>query len=118
MKYIKAGSAFLQKAKDTGKICRLNIKIYSESSLYIKKEYKCFLLHFLKRNKFFPFLSVFTYCDLVRKLSLLQFIILNPKIYFLIYLPKFIKILIFWWYFSTDHLSDGYLEGTTKLLLF
>ena len=39
MKYIKAGSTFLQKAKDTGKICRLNIKIYSESSLYIKEEY-------------------------------------------------------------------------------
>ena len=26
--YIKAGSTFLQKAKNTGKICRLNLKIY------------------------------------------------------------------------------------------
>ena len=48
MKYIKAGSTFLQKTKDTGKICRLNMKICSESSLYIKEEYKCFLLPFLK----------------------------------------------------------------------
>ena len=36
--YIKAGSTFLQKANDAGKICRLNKKIYSESSLYIKEE--------------------------------------------------------------------------------
>ena len=34
--YIKAGTTFLQKAKGTGKICRLNRKIYSKSSLYIK----------------------------------------------------------------------------------
>ena len=61
MKYIKAGSTFLQKAKDTGKICRLNMKIYSESSLYIKEEYK-FLLHFLNKKK--PILSFFTHCDL------------------------------------------------------
>ena len=32
MKYIKAGSTFLQKAKDIDKILRLNMKIYSESS--------------------------------------------------------------------------------------
>ena len=53
MKYIKAGSAFLQKAKNTA---RLNMKIYSESSLCIKEEYKYFLLHFLnkKKNNFFP----------------------------------------------------------------
>ena len=49
--YIKAGSTFPQNAKDTGKICRLNIKIYSESSLHIKEEYKCFLLHFLNKKK-------------------------------------------------------------------
>ena len=29
--YIKAGSTFLQNATDTSKICRLNIKLYSES---------------------------------------------------------------------------------------
>ena len=34
--YIKAGSTFPEKAKDIGKICRLNINIYPESSLYIK----------------------------------------------------------------------------------
>ena len=61
--YIKAGSTFLQKAKDTGKICRLNIKISSESSLYIKEEYKCFLLHFLNEKK--HIFSFYTYCDLV-----------------------------------------------------
>ena len=49
--YIKAGNTFLQNAKDTSKICRLNIKIYSESSLYIKEEYKCFLLHLLNNKK-------------------------------------------------------------------
>ena len=31
--YVKASSTFLQKAKDTCKILRMNIKIYSESSL-------------------------------------------------------------------------------------
>ena len=62
MKYINASSTFLQKAKDTGKIGRLNMKIYSESSFYIKEEYKSFLLHFLNKKK--RILSFFRHCDL------------------------------------------------------
>ena len=63
--YIKAGSTFLEKARDIGKICRLNIKIYPESSLYIKQEYKCLLLHFLNKKKHIFSLFSFTYYDLV-----------------------------------------------------
>ena len=63
--YIRAGSTLLQNAKDACKICRLNMKNYSESSLYTKDEYKCSLLHFLSKKKHILLFFLQIYCDLV-----------------------------------------------------
>ena len=103
--YIRAGSTLLQNAKDACKICRLNMKNYSESSLYIKEEYKCFLLHFLNKKKhifFLFFTNILWSCyDItIPKAFFTKICSFKPKKIFLIYLLKFIKILIFWWIFN------------------
>ena len=113
--YIKAGRHSHKKLKKQVKsVDRMNIKIYSESSLYIREEYKYLLLQFLNKKKhIFSFFFFCAYCDLVilhfRKLSLLQFATLNSRMSFLIYLLKFLNILMSLWPLFMDgvQLSQG-----------
>ena len=59
--YIKAGSTFPQKAKDTGNICRLNENRNIFSKFNIHQRRVQILPHFLNKKKFiFSFFSEYT----------------------------------------------------------
>ena len=64
--YIKAGRHSHKKLeKQVKSVDWMNIKIYSESSLYIREEYKYLLLQFLNKKKhifFFLFLNILWSC--------------------------------------------------------